>query len=233
MIGIIFEKGVRDLTRDETKRIIRIMCDSYPNYKPTDLAETIDVWAMMLEEYTYEQISVALKTYVLSDTSGFAPSVGQLVSKVQTFTQPQELNEMEAWALVSRAIRNSGYNSESEYAKLPAIVQAAVGMPSQLRQWALDENYNEEVVMSQFQRCYRTELKRQEEFQKLPSNVQMLIQNASKNSPKSRIQEKRENTAKYSLEEKDALKIENKIIKTPMPERAGSRLKELGFRKDM
>lgn len=188
------------------------MCDSYPNYKPMDLSETVDVWTMMLEEYTYEQISVALKAYVLSDTSGFAPSVGQLVAKVQTITQPQELNEMEAWALVSKAIRNSGYNSESEYAKLPVIVQTAVGMPSQLRQWALDENYNEEVVMSQFIRTYRTEVARGSEFQRLPNEARALIQNAARSSCKAQIQAKRDFAIKSSLEDKGTLKIENKSV---------------------
>lgn len=56
------------------------MCDSYPNYKPMDLKETVDVWTMMLEECTYEQISVALKQYILTENSGFAPSIGQLVN---------------------------------------------------------------------------------------------------------------------------------------------------------
>lgn len=203
------------MTREETKKIIRIMCDSYPNYKPMDLKETVDVWTMMLEEYTYEQISVALKSYILADTSGFAPSIGQLVAKVQTITQPQELNEMEAWALVSKAIRNSGYNSESEYAKLPPIVQNAVGMPSQLRQWALDETYNEEVAMSQFMRTYRTEVTRQAEFQKLPSEVQRLIRNTSVSSPKAQIQEERDLAIKSSLEDKNTLKIENKSVEVP------------------
>lgn len=68
------------MTREETKKIIRIMCDSYPNYKPMDLKETVDVWTMMLEECTYEQISVALKQYILTENSGFAPSIGQLVN---------------------------------------------------------------------------------------------------------------------------------------------------------
>lgn len=213
------------MTREETKKIIRIMCDSYPNYKPMDLSETVDVWTMMLEEYTYEQISIALKAYVLSDTSGFAPSVGQLVAKVQTITQPQELNEMEAWALVSRAIRNSSYNSESEYAKLPPIVQNAVGMPSQLRQWAIDENYNEEVVMSQFMRTYRTEVARKTEFQKLPSEAQRLIQNTSENSYKAQIQAKRDLGIKSFGENKNAL--EAKIDGIPMPERIKRIMEEM------
>lgn len=49
------------MTRDETVKIIRIMCDCYPNYKPSNLSETVDVWNMMLEEYSYSQISMALK----------------------------------------------------------------------------------------------------------------------------------------------------------------------------
>lgn len=213
------------MTREETKKIIRIMCDSYPNYKPNDLAEAIEVWTTMLEEYTYQQISVALKAYILADTSGFAPSIGQLVSKVQEITQPKELNEMEAWALVSRALRNSGYNSESEYSKLPPVVQSAVGMSSQLKQWALDENYNEEVVMSQFVRAYRTEVARQSEFQKLPSEAQRFIQNAYQNSHKAQIQEKRDSATKSLLEDKNVLKIENKSV--GVPKHIEKRLKEM------
>ena len=130
------------MTREETVKIIRIMVDSYPNYKPNDISETVDVWNMMLSEYTYEQISVALKAYILSDTSGFAPSVGQLVDKMKSITTPQELNEMEAWALVCDALRNSGYNYAEEYDKLPPLVQKAVGLPTQLQTWALTENLN-------------------------------------------------------------------------------------------
>ena len=43
------------MTREETVKIIRIMVDSYPNYKPNNISETVDVWHMMLSEYTYEQ----------------------------------------------------------------------------------------------------------------------------------------------------------------------------------
>lgn len=77
------------MTRDETVKIIRIMCDCYPNYKPSNLSETVDVWNMMLENCTYEQVSVALKAYVFSDTSGFAPSIGQLINKLHEVQSPQ------------------------------------------------------------------------------------------------------------------------------------------------
>ena len=91
------------------------MVDSYPNYKPNDISETVDVWQMMLSDYDYNLVAMALKAYILSDTSGFAPSIGQLVDKMKSITNPQELNEMEAWSLVCDALSNSGYNYVAEY----------------------------------------------------------------------------------------------------------------------
>ena len=81
------------LTKEETKKILRIMCNCFQNFRPSNIAETTEVWGMMLSDYTYQQISVALKSYILSDTSGFAPTIGQLVDMVHSVSKPQELNE--------------------------------------------------------------------------------------------------------------------------------------------
>lgn len=208
------------MTREETVKIIRIMVNSYPNYKPNNISETVDVWQMMLSEYTYEQISVALKAYILSDTSGFAPSIGQLIAKIQTISRPQELSEMEAWALVSKAIRNSGYNSVEEFAKLPPLVQRAVGLPDQLRIWAIDENYNEQVVSSNFMRCYRNEVEHEKKILSMPKDVQALFQNGSKNSYKAQIEAKRDFAIKYLAERKESeiKALETKGEYVPMPD---------------
>lgn len=214
------------MTREETVKIIRIMVDSYPNYKPNDISETVDVWQMMLSDYDYNLVAMALKAYILSDTSGFAPSIGQLVSKIQTITKPHELSEMEAWSLVSKAIRNSGYNSVEEFAKLPPVVQKAVGLPDQLRTWALDENYNEQVVSSNFMRCYRTELARHEELSKMPEEIKALIDNSFRNSYSSQIKDKREQTIKSltDMKEKEIKSLDTKKEYVPMPEEIKKRM---------
>lgn len=167
------------MTREEIKKIIRIMCDCYPNYKPMDLSETVDVWTMMLSEHTYHQISMALKAYILTDTSGFAPTIGQLVEKAHDISRPNKMSEMEAWAIVSRAVRNSIYNSESEYEKFPDSIKRAVGSASQLRIWAGDENYNEQVVSSNFMRSYRQVVAQKKDFEKLPSDVRKMVEATS------------------------------------------------------
>ena len=204
------------------------MVDSYPNYKPNNISETVDVWKMMLSEYTYEQISVALKAYILSDTSGFAPSIGQLVDKMESITSPQELNEMEAWALVCDALSNCGYNYAEEYAKLPPLVQKAVGLPTQLQTWALTENLNKDVVGSNFMRCYRIEVERQNEISKMPKDAREMLESISNGSYSSQIEKKRECSVK-ALE--DMKESETKVLEmnrecVPMPSDVEKRLED-------
>lgn len=176
------------MTVNEARKLIAVFMVTYPNYKPIDVEFAATTWANIMQDYEYEQVNMALNIYMRESTSGFAPTPGQLIDKIQTITQPQELNEMEAWALVSKALKRSANNSAEEYFKLPPLVRKAVGLPEQLRTWSMDENFNEEVAMSQFQRCYRTELSRKKEVDKLPSDMQKLIQNTIKTSPVAQIQ---------------------------------------------
>lgn len=179
------------MTRDETVKIIRIMCDCYPNYKPNNLSETVDVWQMMLEEYSYEQVSVALKAYIHSDISGFAPSIGQLIGKIQTISQPQELDGMTAWGLVSKALRNGTYGAVEEFNKLPPLVRQAVGMPDNLKNWATsDYRTIETVIQSNFLRTYEVIVKRETEISRMPDNIKSLIEKTNTNSYKAQIEQK-------------------------------------------
>lgn len=165
------------MTRDETKKIIMVISASYPNFKPQDLRMTVDTWQMMLDEYSYTQVSMAVKAYIASDTSGFAPSIGQVIGLMNKIEKPEELNEMEAWALVSRAIRNGYYGAEKEYEKLPTLVQKAVGTPGQLRNWSqTDTESIENVVQSNFMRTYRTVVKSSQEIARMPENIRNLIE---------------------------------------------------------
>lgn len=195
------------------------MVDSYPNYKPNDISETVDVWHMMLSDYDYNLVAMALKAYILSDTSGFAPSIGQLVDKMKSIISQQELNEMEAWALVCDALQNSGYNYAEEYAKLPTLVQKAVGLPTQLQAWALTENLNKDVVGSNFMRCYRIEVERQKEISKMPQNIRELLENISNESHSYQIEQKRECLAKSLVDTKEmaAKELVERRECVPMP----------------
>lgn len=179
------------MTREETVEIIHIVCDCYPNFKPEDLSRTIDAWQVMLEEYSCEQVAVALKAYITSNTSGFAPSVGEIVAKIQLVSQPQELDGMTAWGLVSKALRNGTYGAVEEFKKLPPLVRQAVGMPDNLKNWATSDYQTiETVIQSNFLRTYETVVKRANEINRMPDNIKSLIEKTNANSYKAQIEQK-------------------------------------------
>lgn len=209
------------MTREEIQDFLAMIQGTYPNFNPPSKTAAVNAWKLALEEYEETAVHTAFKLYMQTNTSGFAPAPGQIIDKIHTMTQPQELNEMEAWSLVSKAIRNSGYNSADEFAKLPPLVQKAVGLPSQLRTWALDENYNEEVVSSNFIKCYRNELARQKELQKMPQNVRNFIEKENVGSYSAQIAEKRQQAIESAnkREQAETKALETKHDGVPIPEK--------------
>lgn len=168
------------MTRDEIKEMLMVIQAAYPNYKPQDKTVAVNTWYMMLKDYEKEVVEAALKIYIASDTSGFAPAIGQLIDKINTVTAPPELNSMTAWGLVSKALRNGCYGAEQEFEKLPMTVKRAVGSPDNLRHWAQSDSKSiETVIQSNFIRTYEAEVRRKNEAAKTPPDVRTLIDKIS------------------------------------------------------
>lgn len=168
------------MTRDEIKEMLMVIQAAYPNYKPQDKTVAVNTWYMMLKDYEKEVVEAALKIYIASDTSGFAPAIGQLIDKINTVTAPPELNSMTAWGLVSKALSNGLNGAEKEFEKLPPTVKKAVGSPENLRHWAMsDVRSVETVIQSNFIRSYEAEVRRKNEAAKTPKDVMALIDKIS------------------------------------------------------
>ena len=65
---------------------------------------------------------------------------------------------------------------------LPPIAQKFVGSPQQLRQWALSEEFNSDVVKGQFLRQYETLKERQKYDKMIGKNPELhkLLENVGK-----------------------------------------------------
>ena len=88
------------------------------------------------------------------------------------------LTETTAWAMIRKAIANSGYHAQEEYEHLPESLKACV-TPDLLRSWALDETSSEQVIASNLMRSYRDSAKRQEEYDALPPDIKKMIASLS------------------------------------------------------
>ena len=161
------------MTREEWAVLTKAMKAVYtsPSFLPDQYA--FDTWYGLLKDLDYKLLSFGLKKYM--QTEWKEPSIAALRKCADSIApQSTELNETEAWEKVSKAIRNSGYHAEEEFARLPELIQKAVSSPGQLKEWALSENVDGtwlSVIQSNFQRTYRAEVQREQERRKLSPDL--------------------------------------------------------------
>lgn len=207
------------MTREETSKILAVIQAAYPNYNPPNKTVVVNIWHMMLGDFTYEQVAAAVYAFIRTNKKGFAPSIGEIVDKLQMlFGDDDDENEGEAWDLVMTAIGKSGYYSNEEFYKLPELVQKVIGSPNQLRNWALSETFNESVESSNFKKAYRVEKQREAEVKKLPPNLKKIIESKKGNTGKMI------SSNQAGIAEDDLLSGERK--RADMPEHLRDRLKE-------
>jgi hypothetical protein len=168
------------MTREDTIKILSVLRGAYPAFyrdiTKQEAESTIALWESMFDEEPYELVGAAVKAFISGDGKGFPPAIGQIKDRIRLITTPEEMTEQEAWAYVSKALRNSTYGSEEEFAKLPPEVQAVVHDPGQLRQWAMSPAEDvESVIASNFMRSFRVKQKTTKEYMALPTEVKRLM----------------------------------------------------------
>lgn len=174
------------MTKEETGKILAVINMNYPYFFRDMNADgkrgIIDLWARHFADYDYTVVSAVLDAYIGTDEQNKAPNIGMLKSLIRKMTEPEEMTEQEAWGLVAKALRNSLYNSQDEFDKLPEQIQRVVGSPAQLKEWCLiDTETLQSVIASNFQRSYRARAKSDKEYRAIPSNVRAMLEGVTKN----------------------------------------------------
>jgi len=164
------------MTREEVLKIILVIKNTYPKtyekFTKSDFEGMADMWQLVFEDYTYAQISVGLKVYLTTNTSGFPPVPAQLIAQATQNNPASELTSNEAWSLVYKAICNSTYNSEKEFEKLPDLCKKAIGSAESLKELArMDIDKVQSVEGSHFKRNYEALVKRQTEYNRIPQKT--------------------------------------------------------------
>ena len=171
------------MKRQETIKILTVIKLTFPNAftktTPEDFRLMIDTWDELLGDYEYPEVNAGLVSFIKTDTSGFPPAVGQIIAMIPSIRNDASvtMNALEAWALVSKAIRNSNYHADEEFDALPPLVRKAVGNPATLREWAaMDSRTVHSVEQSNFMRTYEMLVKRAKDDVKLPPQFRMSLE---------------------------------------------------------
>lgn len=166
------------MTREETKRLLMTIEAIYPSFQIRDLQITLNAWYEILEDQDAKLIFAALKNYSRTNTSDFAPTVGQLIQGAYDIQHggPNALSPSEAWSMVYKALCRATYYAEDEFAKFPEEVKKAVGSPSQLRAWAQDSSFNEGVASSNFRKAYSSVCERKKNDALMAPEIRIFLQ---------------------------------------------------------
>lgn len=164
--------------------VLSIMRAAYPSFYremgKRELENIVDLWQTMFEDDDPDLVTGAVKAFIATDKKGFPPVIGVIKEKLRAITTKPMMTEQEAWALVFKAIRDSGYRAREEFEALPPLLRSLVGSPRQLQDWGMmDEDTVQSVVASNFMRSYRARTQHQQEFDALPSDVQRMALSAS------------------------------------------------------
>lgn len=169
------------MTRDECKQLLAIIDATYPNFKVANPTETVNIWHTLLGEYEYKVLLMALKTFISTSGSAFAPSVAELIAMTRKPQELMQVSEVDVWREVRKAISRGIYYHEEEFEKLSPMAKKMVGESGQLREWAMLPSEDiDTIVQSNFKKRFETMVKREQELQAMPSEIQNLISNSTK-----------------------------------------------------
>ena len=171
----------------DVKGILALLQTEYPasfaRLDDQQMQAKANLWAELLEQYPAKLVYAAVKSIMVGDAREFAPSIGDITNRIHSLTSPLDMSETEAWALVSKACANGIYGYEEEYNKLPPSVQAAVGRPEQLREWAMmDVETVQSVVASNFMRSFKTTAKRERDLAMIPDDIKQFLNSVGSNA---------------------------------------------------
>ena len=172
------------MSRQELLQIFALLEANYePQFaKKTDLNKRamVNLWEDHFIDKDYNLVKAAVNAYISTDTTGYVPNAGQINEQIRKLTNPDQMTEQEAVALIIKATRNGLYGAEEEFEKLPPVLQRLAGSPEQIRVWAkMEEDEIQTVVASNLMRSYKVIAKNEEAQQTLPSSVKAMLEQAS------------------------------------------------------
>ena len=166
------------MTEKETVQILATLQTAYPgfyrNMAPQQLADARQLWLYHFGGHDYQTVWAAVNRLIATRTETWPPTIGEVNQAIFEMQNPNVLSPMDAWNLVRKALPHCGYYCMREYEKLPEPVKRAV-KPEQMREWALDDHFNEGVASSNFMKNYREMQNREKQDRMIPENVRQLI----------------------------------------------------------
>ena len=170
------------MTKKEAFQLLTIMQANYPDsfrgMSDEGLKAKVALWADSFADTPFEVVAQAVRKFIQTDTSEFMPNIGKINKMLHSEDKETAMTAEDAFRLVEKALKNSGYHAQEEFNKLPPLVQKAVGDYKHLETWCLIDNRNAyEVEKSHFINNFKTVQTRETEAMMTAPEVRAVLKN--------------------------------------------------------
>lgn len=164
------------MNREEVIKALTVLQTAYPmfyrNQTSEQIRDTAQLWLSAFKDKDGELVNTAVMALINTRTETYPPNIGAVNEMIQKLTAP-ELTPLEAWGYVRNALRNGIYGAEDEWERFPEPVKLAI-TPQQIRAWAVDDDFNEDVASSNFMRSFQERRKNEREMNMLPESIRSM-----------------------------------------------------------
>lgn len=134
---------------------------------------SVDIWLTIFNTYTFDQFKQAIISFMANDIYGNFPKPGNIMQYIKVANKKKEREFTEVWAEIYKAICNSGYHANESFEALSIEAKEVVRSPQNLKQWAITEDFNAEVVYSNLNQVYKNNCKHKEKVESIPQNLRV------------------------------------------------------------
>lgn len=164
------------MKKSEMVQIITLLAGNYEsiaNKSQTQREMMLNTWQECLGDLDYKLVLAAVKKTILE--SPYPPTIHDIRKNAVELVNPTRDNALEDWNECYKMICNGSYMTKEEFDSHSETCKRFLGGLSQLQAYAKNEDFNMDVVRSNFLKQHANLVQREREQKLLPQKMQDLI----------------------------------------------------------
>lgn len=169
------------MNRVETIQVITLLAGNYDSIAKKDKTQKelmIATWLECLGDLDYKLVLNAVKKTIIS--SPYPPTIHDIRKNAIEIIEPTKSNALAEWDECYKMICNGNYMTQEEFNSHSEICKKFLGSITQLRAYSSNEDFNMDVVRSNFLKQYEILAAREQEQKLLPQQMQDFTQKLAK-----------------------------------------------------
>ena len=164
------------MNKAETVQVITLLAGNYDSVAKKDATQKqlmINTWQECLGDLDYKLVLQAVKKSIIE--SPYPPTIHDIRKNAIEMINPTKNSVLEDWDECYKMICNGSYMTQEEFDAHSEICKKFLGSLSQLKAYSRNQDFNMDVVRSNFLKQYDNLMKRKQEQKLLPQKMQEFI----------------------------------------------------------